>query len=108
MTLDETSNGQTLRVASGETVEICLGEIRTEGYHWDVEDCGEPALALQSERFHAPRHEPSGKHVWTLRARAPGEARILLRYRHGWNDSAPQQTFEVTLSVVDARTSRSL
>ncbi|HLL52830.1 MAG TPA: protease inhibitor I42 family protein [Myxococcaceae bacterium] len=102
MTVDETSNGQQLSVEPGEALEICLSEIRTEGYHWDVEECGEPNLSLESERFYAPRHLPTGKHIWRFRAQAPGEARVRLSYRHSWNDAAPLQVYEVVLSVQDA------
>ena len=103
MTVDETSNGQLVTVAPGEWLEICLGEIRASGYHWRVEDCGEPQLSLEAERFYAPRFQPMGKHIWRFRANAPGTSHIRLCYRHAWNSDAPLQMYELGLSVAEAR-----
>lgn len=101
MTVDETSNGRTLLVAAGETVEVCLGEIRTAGYHWSVEDSGNPQLELEAERFYAPRYLRMGKHIWRFRATEPGLSHIRLCYRHEWNGETPLQTYEVGLTVVE-------
>lgn len=103
MTVDETSNGQTLVVEPGEALEICLGEIRTEGYVWSMEDCGEPQLSLEVERFYSPRHHPLGRHIWRFRATAPGISRVRLCYRHRWNDEPPRQTYELALAIRDER-----
>lgn len=101
MVLDETSNGRNLTVAPGEGFEIALGEIRTAGYGWVVEDAGEPMLELTQERFYSPQRpvQVSGTHAWCFRARSSGQARVRLAYRRPWVGDAPQSVFQLEVAV---------
>lgn len=101
MVLNETANGRWIDLAPGESLEIALGEIRTAGYSWVVEDAGEPALQLVSERFFSPPQpaHASGTHAWVFRAERNGQGKIRLVYRRGWDASAPLSTFELDVGV---------
>ena len=52
LTIDETSNGQTLETGLGQTVEICLEETPTTGFRWRTAQSGEAVATLEIGRAH--------------------------------------------------------
>ena len=102
LTIDETSDGQTLETALGQTVEICLKENPTAGFRWRMAQAGEPVSTLLRDAFEPGRQAPGqpGIHRWQFKVVAPGSGPIRFVYRRSWeDDAAAERSFTVTLSV---------
>jgi inhibitor of cysteine peptidase len=102
LTIDETSNGQTLETALGQTVEICLKENPTTGFRWRMSQAGEPVGALLGDAFEPGRQAPGqpGIHRWQFKIVAAGSGPVRFVYRRSWeDDAAAARVFTVTLSV---------
>ena len=102
LTIDETSNGQTLEAAPGQTVEICLAENPTTGFRWRMAPAGGPVGTLLCDAFEPGRQAPGqpGIHRWQFKVEATGSGLVRLTYRRSWEeDSAAVRVFTVTLSV---------
>lgn len=98
--LDERANGQRVTLAMGAEVVLDLAENPTTGYRWNVESAGAPALAMGGDYYEAPssgQKGAAGRHSWSFRAVAPGNATIRLTYRRGSGDAA--NTFAVEVDV---------
>ena len=98
--LDEQSNGSEIKLATSETVEICLSENRTAGYTWVLESKSD-VYVLLSDNFQAGHAigEP-GKHCWQFHAERAGSGAIELSYRRTWNEEkAAARAFKLTLEV---------
>jgi inhibitor of cysteine peptidase len=102
LTIDETSNGQTLEAAPGQTVEICLEENPTAGFRWRLAQADEPVGTLLRDAFEPGRQAPgqAGIHRWQFKVAAAGSGPVRFVYRRSWeDDSAAARVFTVTLSV---------
>jgi inhibitor of cysteine peptidase len=102
LTIDETSNGQTLHPALGQTVEICLEENPTTGYRWRMAQTGGGVDSLLHDAFEPGRQSPGqpGIHRWQFKVVAAGRGPVRFVYRRSWeDDSAAARVFTVTLSV---------
>jgi len=120
--LTEKDNGQTIRVAVGQTVAIRLKENRTTGYGWQLEQKNDPSKqgvnaapkhleVLEDKSMKSPtsRHlvGAPGQHVWLFRATTHGTSPIYLTYRRPWlpaSTTDPAQTYEVTIEVTEVKT----
>jgi inhibitor of cysteine peptidase len=101
-TIDETSNGQTLEAALGQTVEICLEENPTTGFRWRMAQAGGPVSTLLRDAFEPGRQAPGqpGIHRWQFKVAAAGSGPVRFVYRRSWeDDSVATRVFTVTLSV---------
>ena len=101
-TIDETSNGQTLEAALGQTVEICLEENPTTGFRWRMAQAGGPVSTLLRDAFEPGRQAPGqpGIHRWQFKVAAAGSGPVRFVYRRSWeDDAAAARVFAVTLSV---------
>jgi inhibitor of cysteine peptidase len=102
LTIDETSNGQTLEAALGQTVEICLNENPTTGFRWRMSQAGGPVGTLLGDVFEPGRQAPGqpGIHRWQFKVVAAGTCLVRLVYRRSWeDDAAAARVFTVTLGV---------
>jgi inhibitor of cysteine peptidase len=100
--IDETSHGQTLEAAPGQTVEICLEENPTTGFRWRMAQAGGPAATLLGDAFEPGRQAPGqpGIHRWRFKAAAAGSGPVRFVYRRSWEeDAAAARVFTVTLRV---------
>ena len=102
LTIDETSNGQTLEAAPGQIVEICLEENPTTGFRWRMAQSGEAVATLVRDAVEPGRQAPGqpGIHRWQFKVVAAGSGPVRFVYRRSWeDDSAAARVFTVTLSV---------
>jgi inhibitor of cysteine peptidase len=100
--VDETSNGQTLEAALGQTVEICLEENPTTGFRWRMAQAGGRVGTLLRDAFEPGRQAPGqpGFHRWQFKVVAPGSGPVRFVYRRSWeDDAAAARVFTVILSV---------
>src|ERR1019366_7883682 len=102
LTIDETSNGQTLEAAPGQTVEICLEENPTTGFRWRMAPAAGSVATLVRDVFEPGRQAPGqpGIHRWQFKVAATGSGPVRFVYRRAWEDAAPAaRVFTVRLSV---------
>jgi len=100
--IDESSKGQTLEAALGQTVEICLDENPTAGYRWRMAQASGPVGTLLRDAFEPGRQAPGqpGIHRWQFKVVATGSGLVRFVYRRAWeDDAAAARVFTVTLSV---------
>jgi predicted secreted protein len=98
--VDENSNGDQIKLASGETLEIGLSENRTTGYKWFLKSSGK-VCTLVDDGFEPGRApgEP-GTHRWKFRAEQAGSGSIQLSYHRTWGkEKTPASTFKLTVLV---------
>jgi len=98
--VDENSNGDQIKVATGETLELCLSENRTTGYKWTLESSGD-VCALVNDKFQPGQATGKpGNHCWRFRAERAGSSSIELSYRRAWGEEKiPARIFKLTLQV---------
>ena len=102
LTINERSNGQTLEVAPGQTVEICLEENPTTGFRWRMAQVDPPLGTLVRDVFEPGRQAPGqpGIHRWQFKAVTAGSGSVRFVYRRSWeDDAAAARVFTVTLNV---------
>jgi inhibitor of cysteine peptidase len=116
--IDESYSGRTVKLVTGDALEISLAENPTTGYRWHYLDAAAesspPTCHLVKESY-----EPDstgvvgagGIHHWQFRAAEPGVCAIDLDYRRSWEKGASSgRTFrirvEVRKGVQDKDTSR--
>ena len=101
LTIDETSNGQTLEATVGQTIEICLEENPTAGFRWQMAQAGGSVGPLLRDAFEPGRQAPGqpGIHRWQFKVVAAGSAPVRFVYRRSWeDDAAAARVFTVTLN----------
>ena len=101
LSLDEKNAGQQIDLGLGEEAQLALPEKRLSGYHWQIEQGGQPVLALQDDDATAPGSAPGATHVRRLRIRAvqPGTATVSLRHRRSWEPANSGRTFSLIFHV---------
>lgn len=85
--LDRASAGQTLSVASGDTVVVRVDETPTSGYRWEVADFDPTVLKLDDDAFTpaaGDRVGGGGRHEFRFRVVGPGETGLRLMQRRSW------------------------
>ena len=100
--LDERSNGQTVSLQIGQTVEIGLSETPSTGFKWAIISKGEPACTLISDSFEPRVKKPGqpGFHRWQFQAIHVADGLVELHYSRPWEQSAaPSGIFTVVLQV---------
>jgi inhibitor of cysteine peptidase len=105
--IDESYSGRTVKLATGDALEISLAENPTTGYRWHYLDA---AAESSPPNCHIVKdsYEPDspgvvgagGTHRWQFRAAEPGVCAIDLDYRRSWEKSAsPGRTFRIRVEV---------
>jgi predicted secreted protein len=103
MPVDEASNGQTVELVVGETLDVHLFENRVTGFRWTIVSSGEPVVDVARDSYEAAAGPPGrpGTHTWQLRAARPGEGHFELAYRRPWEgEQPPARSFSLVLRVV--------
>jgi len=100
---DESYDGQTLRIAVGDSLHLELSENPTTGYHWQIVSPASEACVLQGDEF-VPRGRTlpgqGGTHRWNFRTAKPGDCTLELVYRRGWErDAPPARTYRLQVEV---------
>lgn len=96
----EASNGRTLEVAVGDSIELELPENRTTGYRWHVLAAGEPVCEKTAEQFVPGPSQPGAPGLLhcEFQVKAGGVARIQLASRRSWS-SADERSFTLDVSA---------
>jgi inhibitor of cysteine peptidase len=99
---DESANGQTIHLAIGQSIEICLEENPTTGFRWQLMANYEAGCGMVSDAFVHKGARPGrgGEHRWIFEAVRSGGCDIELRYRRGWgNPVEPERMFRIRVEV---------
>jgi inhibitor of cysteine peptidase len=104
LALQQTDNGKTFAVKTGETIKVTLPGNPTTGYTWQMvapssgaalyKQLGEPVFKAESTALGA-----GGALTFEFQAVAKGEGTLKLVYSRPWESVPPAQTFEMKLSV---------
>lgn len=103
VTLDESANGQTINMKTGETLQVRLRADPINGYSWKVDKIDPAYLAASPDILYTPvGADPvtGGTQVLTFKALKPGTTQLGLSYQRssGEGVSLPK-TFTVTVEV---------
>lgn len=100
---DETNDGRTVKIPSGDLLELTLAENPTTGFRWQFVEQGTPACALLEDAYDSKGTNVPGQggvHRWKFRAAEPGVCKIELVYRRAWEqDVAPGRSFRLKVEV---------
>jgi inhibitor of cysteine peptidase len=105
--LAQSDNGKTFTVKVGDTIEVVLPGNVTTGFSW-IAALGDADAALLVQEGDAVYVEQSsdeqvvgagGTFTFRFKAAATGEATLTLAYEKPWEKVAPEQTFEVHVTV---------
>jgi len=103
--LDETIDGQTFEVKSGDRLRIVLEENATTGYMWMAE-CSDTDIRFEREEIEPERDEHDvpicgapHKVRFTIRVEAgfDGPAHVKFAYRRPWEKKKPVRQIDVIL-----------
>lgn len=101
--LDQSNDGQTINLNTGQKLVIALEDNPTTGYNWEVgeidgsiiEQVGEADFKADSVLIGS-----GGVVTLTFTGVAPGEAHLKLVYHKSWEaDVAPLEEFNITIHV---------
>lgn len=84
-----------LRLKLGASASVQLPETPSTGYSWRIDEGASEGLDLIgiADRGHAPGKPlpgAPGVHVWSIRARKPGQATIRFAYQRAWEPAAAE------------------
>ena len=100
---NENQNGRTVKLATGEFLEIVLPENPTTGYRWHFIEKGSPACVVIQDGYESKGERVAGQggvHRWKFQATQPGACRIQLAYQRSWEqDALPGRTFLLDVEV---------
>lgn len=109
LSLVDSDNGRTIKVALGSEISLILAANATTGYSWTVLRSPDPAILAffgpTKGVYLASRPAPGlvgvgGKTTWTLRAVGAGSTILGLGYQRPWESGvAPVSSFQVTITV---------
>ncbi|NTV01839.1 MAG: protease inhibitor I42 family protein [Chlorobiaceae bacterium] len=89
--LDESDNGRTVALRTGEKMRITLPENATTGYRWELERWDREVVGLVAEEPKYPSGQAvgSGGHVeFIFLGRKPGSGKIALKEWRPWEGEA--------------------
>jgi|SRR6267142_2940080 len=102
LTLTQNDNNGSFDAQVEDTIVINLPESPTTGYHWEIEQSGEPVLALQGSDF-VPADSGvggGGSHTFTFVAKQTGTAMIGLKHWREWEgETSVTKRFSVKIKV---------
>jgi predicted secreted protein len=101
--LTEQDEGRTLTVARGAMLVVVLGEARTAGFRWRLEDAGGRSVQLASEKL-VPSALSGGvaRHEFRFVAVTPGSTVLRLVHQRPWSVGDPdERRWEVRILVVE-------
>jgi inhibitor of cysteine peptidase len=105
--LAQTDNGKAFTVKVGDEIQVVIPGNVTTGYAWitALSDKDAALLVLQGEPAYAEEATDAqvvgagGVYTFTFKATAAGQATLKLVYERSWESGAPEQTFEVEITV---------
>lgn len=106
-TVGEDSDGKTVLLQVGRTLEVRLAGNPTTGYNWEVDkldgDAVEQAGPVDYRQEPAQPNSVGAGGIFsvTLRGAKPGKAVFRMQYRRSWEKDPPSKVFTVTVKVSD-------
>ena len=98
--VDAGSEGSTVEIGVGETLQVRLEANPTTGYEWVVLDAGVLELVSQRHRPESDADGSGGVTTLTFSPTGTGTADLTLGYLQPWEeDVEPIETFTITVSV---------
>lgn len=105
--LAQSDNGKTFTVKAGETIQVVLPGNITTGFSWAAALTDKDASVLVQDGDAAYAEESTdaqvvgggGTFTFNFKAEAAGQATLKLVYSQPWEKVAPEQTFEVQITV---------
>ncbi|MES2356175.1 MAG: protease inhibitor I42 family protein [Pseudomonadota bacterium] len=101
ITLTQADNGKSIPVAAGTTLVVQLEENPTTGFRWEVEKDDTNIVALRASDYKQPVSSQvgaSGLRVMTFEAKQPGNTKVVLVSRRGWQArEAKRYSVDVTV-----------
>ncbi|MDH7479419.1 MAG: protease inhibitor I42 family protein [Syntrophomonadaceae bacterium] len=102
--LDESNNGQKIRVFKGQKVELSLPSNPSTGYSWSYRQQPDGNIIKQTGHQYLPPDSGliggGGTEHWTFQAVAPGETGLVLVYSRPWESVQPLKRFMLTFEVL--------
>jgi inhibitor of cysteine peptidase len=104
VSLDESSSGQQIEIASNGVFTVTLESNQTTGYSWELKEIGDTSILQKtSNEYIAPDTNlvgAGGQEVWTFKALKAGETTLTMEYSQPWEggDKA-NKTFSITVIV---------
>lgn len=102
-TLTKVDDGQTVELKAGDTLIIELQGNPSTGFSWELFHTDETILRLVGEPEFTQQGNmlgSGGTFTFTFEAVDPGETSLVLVYHRPWEvDTAPEDTFELTVQV---------
>lgn len=102
--LDESNNGQKIRVFKGQQVELTLPSNPSTGYSWSYQQQPDGNIIKQTGHQYLPPDTDliggGGTERWTFQAVAPGETGLILVYSRPWESVQPLKRFTLRFEVL--------
>jgi len=104
VSVDESSSGQQVEIASGGTLTVTLESNQTTGFQWELKSVGDTSvLQSQGGTYNAPDSEmvgAGGEEVWTFKALKPGTSSLSMEYSQPWEGGTKAaKSFDLTVVV---------
>ena len=102
--VDESYNGKTITVQTGDTVVLSLDSNPTTGYSWIIGTSrDEKILSLADQGYQSSAASnivgQGGKNYWKFKALQAGSTEIKLNYARPWESVQPLKTFQVKIII---------
>lgn len=103
--LGETDQGRTIEVSKGQMFSVALPGNPTTGYTWVVMEGDQSIVApvgeyeFESEAKNDTTVGAGGMIILNFEAAGLGETSLELGYKRPWEDSPPEESFQVTVVV---------
>jgi inhibitor of cysteine peptidase len=104
VSIDESSSGQQVEIASGGTLTVTLESNQTTGFQWELKSIGDTSvLQSQGGTYNAPDSDmvgAGGEEVWTFKAVKVGTSSISMEYSQPWDGGTKAaKVFDLTVVV---------
>lgn len=105
--LTEPDSGNAFTVKVGDTIQVVLPGNMTTGFAWvaALDDKAAALLVKDGDEVYTEQcTDPQvvgagGTFTFTFKAQAAGQATLKLVYERSWENAAPEQTFEVQITI---------
>lgn len=104
LTITDKNNGQTIKIAVGQSFQVRLPSNPTTGYQWTAGAIhGGPLIQTGPAAFQPPTSGllgAGGTQVFTYRGATTGTAHLSFAYARSWEHTAPIRHVAVTVIVI--------
>ncbi len=106
--VDESSNSQTVKIATGGSLQVALNSNRTTGFSWELNQISDTTVLEKASNTYENPQATSGKplvgaggrELWNFKALKKGTATISMEYSQPWSGGTKgAQKFNLTVTV---------